>query len=122
LYTATVLFFGWLTWRLFAGDGAAKPAEGEATGPLRRLVWNKYHVDDFYDLVFVRGLLGYSRWMWRWLDQGLVDGIVNACGALAQYCGSLLRERVQNGRTRQYAAFLAAGVCLLLGLVVIYYR
>jgi NADH:ubiquinone oxidoreductase subunit 5 (subunit L)/multisubunit Na+/H+ antiporter MnhA subunit len=70
--------------------------------------------------VFVRAFLGYSRWLWRWVDQTLVDGTVNAAGNLAQYLGGLLREQVQNGQTRQYAAFLMAGVGLLLGLVLIY--
>jgi len=115
LYTATVAFFGWLTWSWFARRNPLPDAVAKAMQPVHQ--WNKYYVDRFYDAVFVRGLLGYSRWAWRWVDQGLIDGAVNAAGWLAESAGDFLRNRVQNGSTRQYAAFLIAGVCLLLGLV-----
>jgi NADH-quinone oxidoreductase subunit L len=120
LYTATVGFFAWLTYRWFASENPAPARLGKRLAPLYLLLWNKYYIDDLYDAVFVRAFLGYSRWLWRWVDQTLIDGTVNAVGALAQHLGGLLRERVQNGQTRQYAAFLMAGVCLLLGLVLIY--
>jgi len=119
LYTVTVFFLGWLAFKWYAGDESGAEAGAEMT-PVQTLLWNKYYIDAFYQLVFVRAFLGYSRWLWRWVDQTLVDGTVNAVGNLAQYLGGLLREQVQNGQTRQYAAFLMAGVGLLLGLVLIY--
>ncbi len=122
LYTGTVAVLGWIAWRLYTGEAAAHPADGEATSALHRLLWNKYFFDEAYGFVFVRALLGYSRWLWRWVDQGLVDGTVNGVAAAAQAAGDFLRGRVHNGRTRQYAAYLAAGACLLLGLALIYHR
>ncbi|HTB22079.1 MAG TPA: NADH-quinone oxidoreductase subunit L [bacterium] len=120
LYTATVAFLGWLSYQWFAKENPKPTALAARWNGLYRLLWNKYYVDEFYQLVFVRAFLGYSRWLWRWVDQGIIDGAVNAVGGFAQHLGALLRERVQNGQTRQYAAFLMAGVCLLLGLVFIY--
>jgi NADH-quinone oxidoreductase subunit L len=84
------------------------------------VLWNKYYVDELYDLVFVRGLLGSSRWLLKWVDQGLVDGAVNGSAWLAQAGGRLLRERAHNGYARLYAAGLVVGVCLLLALVLKY--
>jgi NADH-quinone oxidoreductase subunit L len=120
LYTATVFFLGWLAFKRYTREDSGEAEAPADMGKLRTLFWNKYYLDAFYQAVFVRAFLGYSRWLWRWVDQTLVDGTVNACGAIAQHLGALLRERVQNGQTRQYAAFLMAGVGLLLGLVLIY--
>jgi NADH-quinone oxidoreductase subunit L len=120
LYTATVLFFGWITFRWFARKSPRPDRIAVDFQPVHQLLLNKYYVDAAYEAVFVRGLLGYARWLWHWFDQGLIDGAVNAVGWVSQEAGRLLRERVQNGQTRQYAAFLVAGVCLLLGVVLAY--
>jgi NADH-quinone oxidoreductase subunit L len=120
LYTGTVAFFGWLTWSWFARRSDMPNRIAENFAPVHKLLWNKWYVDEIYDAVFVRGFLAYSAWAWRWVDQGLIDGTVNAAGWAAQASGAFLRERVQNGQTRQYAAYLLVGVCLLLGLVLAY--
>jgi len=50
---------------------------GLAGGRLYRLVYNKYSVDEFYQLVFVDGLLMVSR-LAAWFDQNVIDFVVNA--------------------------------------------
>jgi len=117
LYTFIVAFFGWLTWTWFGRKSDVPQAVATRLSYVHNLLWNKYYVDELYDLVFVRGLLGVSKWLLRWVDQGLVDGAVNASGWLAQRGGRFLRERAHTGYARLYAAVLLVGVCLLLALV-----
>jgi len=55
-----------------------------AGGAPYRLVLNKYWVDEIYELVFVRGLaLGGARVL-AWFDATIIDGIVNASGAVCR--------------------------------------
>jgi len=90
-------------------DSIASGAKG-----LYTLVYNKYFVDEIYDAVVVRPLVGGSRIvLWRGADAGLIDGIVNGVGARAKGIGDVLR-RAQSGNTRSYATWVAFGSILLI--------
>ncbi len=47
------------------------------------LVFNKYYVDEFYGATVVRGSLVLGRISY-WIDQNLIDGLVNFMGLLAR--------------------------------------
>ncbi len=51
------------------------------------IIYNKYFVDEMYEAGVVRPVLGISRVvLWRGVDQGLVDGLVNGIGRqIAKY-------------------------------------
>jgi len=93
---------------------------------------NKYYLDHLYEKVIVRAIAypiargaywvnqkvldgivngtgisvrNTSRWVYRNVDQRVVDGAVNGSGAAAQGAGSALRP-VQSGKVSQYGALL----------------
>jgi NADH-quinone oxidoreductase subunit L len=73
------------------------------------IVYHKYFVDEMYDAAVVKPLIGISRVvLWRGVDNGLVDGIVNGAGSQTRNLGSLLR-RLQTGSIRSYAAWVVFG-------------
>ena len=118
---------------------------GEARSPLRGITtrvaplrWvhtflvNKYYLDALYENVIVRGLVGpiangaywvnqnvldrivnqagigarkTGGWVYRNIDQRVVDGAVNGSGAVARGSGTALRP-VQSGKVNQYGALL----------------
>ena len=83
---------------------------------LHRLSLNKYYVDEAYQLMIVRPLHGFSRALWRWLDEKLVDRLVNGSSeVLLQFAG--LVRLVQNGVIQNYAAFVLAGVLFIMGYI-----
>ncbi|MGH7506761.1 MAG: NADH-quinone oxidoreductase subunit L, partial [Longimicrobiales bacterium] len=51
----------------------------EPTG-FARVLYDKWYVDELYDTIIVRPVLALSRAFWRFIDQGLIDGIVNGAG------------------------------------------
>jgi NADH-quinone oxidoreductase subunit L len=55
-----------------------------AGGRLYQLVYNKYYVDEFYQAVFVNGLLVLSRAA-AWFDQNVIDFIVNASARITTW-------------------------------------
>jgi len=73
----------------------------------------KFYVDEIYDAILVRPIQRISDvFLWRVIDEGLIDGIVNGTGELMQYWGSALR-RIQSGYTRGYATWILIGALLL---------
>ncbi len=78
-----------------------------------KVLYNKWYVDEAYDAVVVRPLGKASRFSWRVIDQGIIDGMVNAVGYLARgfgWFGSLF----QTGSVNTYAFVLSLGVLFTL--------
>jgi NADH-quinone oxidoreductase subunit L len=56
---------------------------------------------------FGQGLGGAGRAVYKYIDQGLVDGIVNGSGVASDEAGQGLRK-IQTGKVQQYAAIMFA--------------
>jgi NADH-quinone oxidoreductase subunit L len=79
-----------------------------------RWIYNKYFVDEAYDAVFVEPIEEGSRTvLWKGVDVGLIDGMVNDVGSTARGFGKILRW-AQAGNIRGYAAWVAFGGVLVL--------
>ncbi len=101
------------------GSREIRPAtESEAPeAGVRKLLYNKWYVDEFYDRFIVRPLVGLSRFCWRWIDQVLIDGTVNAVGTVSRgfgWFGSLF----QTGQINTYAFIVTLGALALLGVLI----
>ncbi|HEY7590176.1 MAG TPA: NADH-quinone oxidoreductase subunit L [Candidatus Limnocylindrales bacterium] len=75
---------------------------------LYRASLNKWWFDELNDLLFIRigGRVAAALW---WFDREIVDGTVNAIGALTRGSGRRL-SRVQTGRVQNYALGIALGL------------
>ncbi len=127
--------------RLIGLTGRSRPAR---LGYL--FVANKYYLDDLYEKVIVHGIAhpiaaaGYwvnqhvidgvvnaagragrlvGNWFYRNIDQRVVDGAVNGSGTVANSTGTALRP-VQSGKVNQYGALLfgAAAVAAVVLVIV----
>jgi len=77
------------------------------------LIYNKYFVDEIYDATVVKPVVGGSRvLLWKGMDAGLIDGMVNGIGARARNIGGALRL-LQSGNIRSYATWVAFGAVLV---------
>ena len=103
-----------------------------------KLLWNKYYLDTFYEKVVVHAIAHpiakaaywfnqnvldgivnaagkisrrVAGWVYRNIDQRVVDGAVNGSGAAARGTGSALRP-VQSGKVNQYGALLFAAAAI----------
>jgi NADH-quinone oxidoreductase subunit L len=94
-------------------------AEEAAAVPMpaaTRVLYNKWYVDELYDRVIVQPIIRASRFAWRIIDQGIIDGVVNGVGNLARalgWFGSLF----QSGAVNTYALILTIGVIVILGYI-----
>ena len=96
----------------------AKPALADFVAAnmkgLYTLVYNKYFVDEVYDRMLVKPVVGGSRMLlWRAADVGLIDGIANGIGSRARDIGGILRL-LQSGNIRSYATWVVFGSVLLI--------
>jgi NADH-quinone oxidoreductase subunit L len=104
-------------WRRYGNADRSLLEPSKPPGALHRFLLEKWYVDHIYGSVFVKGTIGISRFLWRWIDDVLIDGSVNLIGFAAGLSGELLRM-FQTGLTRNYALVLFLGaIAVLLYLV-----
>jgi NADH-quinone oxidoreductase subunit L len=78
------------------------------------LVLNKYYVDELYELLFVRPTVALSNALWRVVDVGVIDGLVNGTAAGVGATAEVWR-RWQTGNVQHYALSFLAGVLAVVG-------
>ena len=100
---------------LFLKEPRAADPGGERLGFVRRLLVNKYYVDEIYDLMIVRPIRAVAELgLWKGIDVRLIDGALDGLGSGFSALGGVVR-RVQTGSVRTYAASLLLGVVLIIG-------
>ena len=77
------------------------------------VLYNKYYVDEIYDRYIVRPIVTASRFCWRVIDQGIIDGVVNLVGWLSKGIGWTV-SLFQTGTVNTYAFVLTVGVLVIL--------
>ncbi len=107
---------------------------------LYTLLYNKYYVDEAYDLLFVNRAKDWGNFLWAF-DRNVVDGLVNFSAAFTRFSawfsgildvhivdrlvnlvGETVRvfsmgfRRLQTGLVQRYALFILAGIILFLSL------
>jgi NADH-quinone oxidoreductase subunit L len=96
------------------GGGARAEGMARAFPGLQRLLLNKYYVDELYDAAIVHPIQRTSEgFLWKAVDAGLIDGLVNGTGVVVRASAAVLRL-AQTGSVRAYAASLFIGVILVL--------
>jgi NADH-quinone oxidoreductase subunit L len=104
-------------WMYVAKPGMADALAGSVKG-LYTLVYNKYFVDEIYDAAIVEPLVNGSRLvLWKGMDAGFIDGMVNGAGARARNLGSVLRL-MQSGNIRSYATWVLLGSLGVIAVIV----
>src|SRR5688572_27272298 len=79
------LFFGWLTYR-----NVRSPVEDRLQIPLLK---NKYYFDELYDFLFVKPAYWFAEtFVYKWMDKGLIDGILHVFDPITNGIGSSIRQ------------------------------
>jgi len=96
----------------------AKPGIADSLAAALKLpytfLYNKLYVDEIYDATVVKPLVGGSRvLLWKVMDAGIIDGMVNGVGSRARNLGSVLRL-LQSGNIRSYATWVLFGSVLVI--------
>ncbi|MBI4577693.1 MAG: NADH-quinone oxidoreductase subunit L [Planctomycetes bacterium] len=112
LLGVSVLAVGVLACTAWGGALEALFEADPGLAALRRAALGRFYVDEVYGAAVVRPLVAGSRLLWRVVDVGLVDAVVNGLARLVGLAAVALRP-LQGGLLRGYAALLAAATVLL---------
>ncbi|GBD99972.1 NADH-quinone oxidoreductase subunit 12 [bacterium BMS3Abin07] len=84
-----------------------------------RVLFNKYYVDELYDLIIVRAAKGIARnIMVGFTDSKIIEGIVNGIPRLIGWTSAQIRK-VQSGDAHRYAAMMVLGMFLIFALMLV---
>jgi len=102
---------------LYLGKNTEAKFLAERLGPLYRLSYNKFYIDEIYNALFVlpTWLLAKLSYV---LDQNVIDGLVNLVGWIPRFGGRLLRS-LQTGMVQFYALAMVLGLLVLIAALVI---
>ena len=77
--TAVALGSIGLTWVLWGGGkDKLRDIIEEKAPALHRVLWNKWYVDDLYEMTLIGPTVAFSKnVLWRIVDEVVVDGLVN---------------------------------------------
>jgi NADH-quinone oxidoreductase subunit L len=85
---------------------------------LYKLVYNKYYVDEVYQVLFVNFLKWAGRALWRGVDEFVIDGTINGIAYCIGMISGTLRK-IQTGVVQNYAFSMVIGGVVLVAYYVI---
>jgi NADH-quinone oxidoreductase subunit L len=101
----------------------ARPIADAHHAPAETGFWktlnHKYYIDEIYDAFVVRPLVSISSlFLWKKVDQGLIDGAgVNGAADLSRATG-WLGSRLQNGQVGLYVALFVVGALYVIAMAI----
>jgi len=88
------------------------PKEPKADIPIKRLIINKFYIDELYNALFVKGIQKLSDFFDRVVDKKIIDGSIGIV-TLGYFHVAKLFASFQDGSVRHYAIYMLFGVSLM---------
>jgi len=105
------IFAAYLTY--FRGSISAEALGARFQG-LYQFLLNKWYIDELFDRIFVQPLRTFSDFLWRVVDEGVIDAAVNGVATGIGAISQRLRH-VQTGLVANYALAIALGMVVIVG-------
>jgi NADH-quinone oxidoreductase subunit L len=108
--TALALVGIGLAYAIYEAKAISAESLQKMWGPVHGLVARKYYMDDLYEGVIVRdGFYGFVARTALWIDENIIDGVVNGAATVSRKTGDGLRW-VQSGSVQAYGTVGFAGL------------
>ena len=85
---------------------------------LYKLVFNKYYVDELYEILFINSLKNLGTGLWKGFDDFVIDGTINGIAYLIGWLSGVMR-RMQTGLVQNYAFSMIIGGIVLVAYYVV---
>ncbi len=85
---------------------------------LYKLVFNKYYVDELYEILFINSLKKLGTGLWRGFDEFVIDGTVNGIAYFIGFLSGMMRK-IQTGLVQSYAFSMIIGGIVLVAYYVV---
>ena len=83
---------------------------------LYKLVFNKYYVDELYEILFINSLKKLGTGLWKGFDELVIDATINGIAYFIGLISGTIRK-IQTGFVQNYAFSMVVGGIVL----VVYY-
>lgn len=93
---------------------AVKEFREEYTG-FRKVLANKWYIDEIYDTVIVRPLNWLAKWLNDFWEKEVIDWLVNGVGRAVQYSSRQLRL-IQSGQVGSYVLLMVLSILVFFAL------
>jgi NADH-quinone oxidoreductase subunit L len=88
-------------------------ADGEPQSFFRRLVTNKFYIDEIYTATFEKPFGFLSDFFFKKVENGIIDPAVEGIGSTTQRIGTMVRK-LQQGNISFYLFAMVAGILLFI--------
>src|SRR5690606_28365437 len=95
------------------GKGAKVP--GEDYSGLKKIIYDKFYVDEAYQAAFVKPMTSLSTWTGKFMENTVFGGISTGTFKTISGIGGLL-QRLQTGNIGTYIGLITLGVIIILGI------
>jgi NADH-quinone oxidoreductase subunit L len=85
---------------------------------LYKLVFNKYYVDELYEILFINSLKNLGTGLWKGFDEFVIDGTINGIAYLVGSLSGVMR-RMQTGLVQNYAFSMVIGGIVLVAYYIV---
>jgi NADH-quinone oxidoreductase subunit L len=110
---AVALVAAIIAYVMYVSRKSVPAPESAELSPVHKLVYNKYYIDELYNAVFVRPIMGLSNGLYRFVEKGIIDPVVNGFGKVTVVGGRGLRV-LQSGAIGSYLLTMVLGIILIL--------
>lgn len=94
-----------LAYKMFATNAK----EAKANIGLKKIIINKFYIDELYDFVIVKPLLLISHFIEKFMDPKIFDGFI-LLNVWVYKKSAVIFARLQNGKVRYYALYILVGI------------
>jgi NADH-quinone oxidoreductase subunit L len=85
---------------------------------LYKLVFNKYYVDELYEILFINSLKNLGMGLWKGFDDFVIDGTINGTAYLIGLLSGAMRK-MQTGLVQNYAFSMIIGGIVLVAYYIV---
>ena len=111
--TITVIFVILISYSKYGKNQIESGVRKEEKLGIRRLLENKFYVDELYDSCIVKPLMHLSDILYRWVEEKFIDRIINGIGNAAVRGGNIIRF-LQTGHVGFYLFVMVFGIIAIL--------
>ena len=87
------------------------PELGEPRG-FAKILANKWYVDELYDVIIIKPLNAFAKFLNNVVEKSIIDWVVNGVGKAVQY-GSRQIRLLQSGQVGGYVLLMVIGIVIL---------
>ena len=98
----------WIAYICFSGE----PVEPEANSMYKRMIINKFYIDEVYNALIVKPIFRLSIFIDKVIDIKVFDFIIDIF-VLGYKRGGYYFAKLQNGKVQYYALYILAGVAVM---------